>query len=41
MRVVLSINPKAEIKHASELLPTEKILEDYDNLETTTEVITM
>jgi hypothetical protein len=41
MRVVLSVNPKDDIKHPSELLPSEKILEDYDNLDTTTEMITM
>mmetsp|Transcript_42470 Transcript_42470/g.40713 ORF Transcript_42470/g.40713 Transcript_42470/m.40713 type:complete len:138 (+) Transcript_42470:1107-1520(+) len=38
-RAVLGTSPKEPIKHAQELLPTQKILEDYENLDTTTEVL--
>ena len=38
-RVVLGTNPKAAINHVSELFPNQKIVEDRDNIETTTEKV--
>ena len=37
LRVIIGTDPKAAINHVSELLPTEKILLDLVNLDTTTE----
>ena len=39
LRVTLGTNPKLAITHASELFPDQKVLEDKDNLETTTEIL--
>ena len=39
VRVVLGTNPKEAINHVAELFPSPKILEDRDNLETTTEIV--
>ena len=38
-RVVLGTNPKQAINHVSELFPDQKILDDRDNIETTTEKV--
>ena len=39
LRVTLGTNPKLAINHVSELFPDQKVLEDKDNLETTTEIL--
>ena len=38
-RVVLGTNPKQAINHVSEMFPDQKILDDRDNIETTTEKV--
>ena len=35
----MNLNPKEPINHASELIPSAKILEDHENINTTTEVV--
>jgi hypothetical protein len=39
IRVVLGTAPEEPIEDVQELLPTVKVLEDEDNLDTTTEVL--
>ena len=36
-RVVLSTAPDGEIEDVTELLPTDKVIEDWENIDTTTE----
>lgn len=38
-RVILGVNPKGTISLAQELFPTDKILEDEENLDYTTEIL--
>jgi hypothetical protein len=38
-RVIIGTNPKEAIKHVSELLPTQKILDDRKNIDTLTEKV--
>ena len=40
-RVVLSTAPDGEIEDPEELLPTQKVLDDWENIETTTETIVL
>jgi len=38
-RVILGVSPKDQIHLASELLPSQKLLDDRENINTTTETI--
>ena len=40
-RVVLGTAPEGEIEDVSELLPTDKIIEDWEHIDTTTEKIVL
>ena len=39
--MVLGTAPEGEIEDVSELLPTDKIIEDWEHIDTTTEKITL
>lgn len=41
MRVICGTKPEAPIENSAELLPNDKLLADEDNLDTTTELLTV